>query len=428
MAQGRRPAPDVGLPVVGEAPPLLKDRGVHILAALFLLFVGSYAFAAWHYDRIRPPRPKKIHMLVYGDGVFYYSFARSILFDRDLDTTNECRYYWHDESAVEAWRSPTGKLNNYCPIGSSLLFVPFVLLIHLFVWGDGFSFAYPAAAAFGSSLLGWIAILMIYRWFRDLAVAIALWFGSNIAYYMSVEPLTSHSCSLFAVTLFTIYALRSGTGTGAWVTRGILLGLAVLVRPEHIMLAPIALRKKHMASFCTMLAVCTVVMLPQIFVWKSVSGTWISPVAGATTVLPLNVLSIMFSTRHGVFMWHPVYLVGATCAIIICRNRLGLIALLAIFGAILFYGTRTAWWGFHSFGSRYFVGLGFFFAVGLAAGAAWLRRLRWGGTLVWSICAILMLWNGSLMLLYVSRSISQSDAVPLRILLLAPIYAVRLLV
>lgn len=328
-----------------------------------------------------------------------------MIFDRDLDTTNDARFYWHDESAVDAWRAPTGMLNNYCPIGSSLLWVPFVLLVHSVVQGDGFSFPYPAAAAFGSALLAWLALVALYRRFRDLAVVVAIWLGSNLGYYMSIEALASHACSFAVVTFFFLEdrPLR----------KGILLGLAMLVRPEYALLAALV-------NWRSMI-VAAALFLPQLLVWKHVTGSWISPVAG-TAGWPVHVPEVLFSTRHGAFLWHPVYLLGALGLLAPGDRKLRWRAALVIAGAAVFYGTRHAWWGFHSFGGRYFVGLGAFFAIGLAHGAVWLRR-RW---LVWSLVAALLVWNASLLLLYVSRTISQSEAVPLETLLLAPLHALRL--
>lgn len=41
----------------------LRDRGSRALLLLFIVFVAAYASALWHYERIRPVRPKKIHLL-----------------------------------------------------------------------------------------------------------------------------------------------------------------------------------------------------------------------------------------------------------------------------------------------------------------------------------------------------------------------------
>lgn len=398
---------------------LHRDRGVRILAVLFLLFLAVYAAGAWQYDRVRPHRPKKIHLLVYGDGVFYYSFTRSILFDRDLDTTNEAAYYWHEEKAVEAWRGHDGRLKNYCPIGSSLLWMPFVVLMHLLIWGNGFSFPYPAAAAFGSSLLAWSAIVMIYRTFKDLAAVVALWFGTNLAYYMSIEPLTSHACSFFIVTLFVLQTYKSKN----WVWLGVVYGVAILVRPEHAILGLLIARRGVWPGILIGMAL----FVPQALVWKHLTGNFVSPVAGSANILPIHVHQVLFSTRHGLFLWHPIYLLAVVGMLFIPNRSWKTVTLVAVGVAALFYGTRYAWWGFHSYGSRYFVGLGVFFAAGLSALSGWMRvRLRreWP---IWAVVGIFGLWNLSLAILYLSQTISQHEAVPLADLILAPLKASRLL-
>ena len=377
---------------------------MRILTALFCGFLILYAFALYHYDRIRVAREKKIHMIVYGDAVFYYSNTRSILFDRDLDTTNEARHYWHRD-VTKGWTARTGKLNNYVPIGSSFLWIPFVGLAHLFTWGDGFSFVYPAAAAFGSALLAWIALVMIYRKCGMLIVPVALWFGTNLAYYMSLEPLTSHACAFFVVTVFALSALEPGESPRKWAGLGALLGLAMLVRTEHALLALILLPHRRAACWAAFLATAALVFLPQFLIWKHVVGSWWPPRAWASEPYPKHLLSVLFSPNHGLFLWHPVYLLGALGLFAPGPKRLRWTAGSVILGAVLFFSLRPYWHGFGSFGNRYFVGLGFFFAVGLWNGARWLRARGWRDWMLWSASGVLLLWNGVLLYFYLVKEV-----------------------
>ena len=252
----------------------------------------------------------------------------------------------------------------------------------------------------------------------------ALWFGSNLAYYMSVEALTSHACSFFVVTLFALAALDPGESPKRWAGLGLLLGLAILVRPEHALLALLLVPRWR--ALLVALPVAALVFAPQLLVWKEVTGRWFSPVAGNSEPYPRHALETLFSTRHGLFVWHPVYLLGVLGLFAPGPKRLRGMAAGVLAGATLFYGMRQTWWGFHSFGNRYFVGLGFFFAVGLANGAAWVRAKCGRAWPVWAATALLLLWNGSLFLLYATRSISQADPVPVSRLLLAPLYVTGL--
>jgi len=67
------------------------------------------------------------------DAVEYFSYLHSILFDRDLDFTNEYTYFYQeDPEGRQGFKetfldreTPTGLKNNFGPIGTALLWTPF---------------------------------------------------------------------------------------------------------------------------------------------------------------------------------------------------------------------------------------------------------------------------------------------------------------
>jgi len=57
---------------------------------------------------------------VESDGIHYYSYLRSVLFDRDLDLRNDYQ--------LLGWANPSQR--NVLPVGAPILWSPLVLLIH----------------------------------------------------------------------------------------------------------------------------------------------------------------------------------------------------------------------------------------------------------------------------------------------------------
>jgi hypothetical protein len=112
------------------------------------------------------------------DEIQYFSYLRSLWFDRDVHFENEYRYFFdrgvgrnegfHEtflERTTEAGRPP-----NFGTIGSALLWSPFYAIGDLSarlmrasgreVAVDGFSQPYIAAVAYGSAFYGFAAILL----------------------------------------------------------------------------------------------------------------------------------------------------------------------------------------------------------------------------------------------------------------------------
>ena len=160
------------------------------------------------------------------DEIQYFSYLRSLWFDRDVSFENEYRYFFERnigrgegfhatflELYTEAGRRPS-----FATIGSAILWSPFYLVgdIAARVSGapvDGFSRPYIAAVAYGSACYGFAAIVLSMSIARRLVgrgvlAGLLIWFGTPLLFYMYVSPPYSHACSAFAVALFVAVWLR----------------------------------------------------------------------------------------------------------------------------------------------------------------------------------------------------------------------------
>ena len=193
---------------------LLTARELRALIALFVLSL-----------------PAVTSRLYSSDEVQYYSYLRSIWFDRDVSFDNEYRAFYDRgvartpgfEETFLRPVTPTGRRESFATIGAALLWSPFYAVGDLVtrIWraagsdlpADGYSKFYVAAVAYGSAIYGFLAILLSIAAARKLTgsgliAGLAVWFGTPLFFYMYAAPPFSHACSAFAVALFVTVWLR----------------------------------------------------------------------------------------------------------------------------------------------------------------------------------------------------------------------------
>lgn len=191
------------------------------------------------------------------DEIQYFSYLRSLWFDRDVSFENEYRHFYERnigrgegfhatflEQHTEAGRRPS-----FATIGSALLWSPFYLIGDIVARAagynrDGFSFPYIAAVAYGSAVYGFLAVLLSIRLARRLTgrgllAGALIWFGTPLVFYMYISPPYSHACSAFAVALFVtvwLHVRESWTIRGA-IALGLSGALMAMVREQDAFLA-----------------------------------------------------------------------------------------------------------------------------------------------------------------------------------------------
>ena len=198
------------------------------------------------------------------DEVEYFSYLRSLWFDRDVSFENEYQYFYeHDIARSEGFHetflereTAAGRRVNYATMGCALLWAPFYAVADVSVRvrramgarvaADGYSKPYIAAVAYGSAFYGFAAVLLSIAAARRItgprgavASAIAVWLGTPLLFYMYVAPPFSHATSAFAVAVFVVVWLRVRE---SWSVGGVaLLGLAAaqmaMVREQDIFFA-----------------------------------------------------------------------------------------------------------------------------------------------------------------------------------------------
>ena len=162
---------------------------------------------------------------------------------------------------------------------------------------------------------------------------------------------------------------------------------------------------------------------PQAISWQILHGNFLSGPrdAGAdlTQTFTLwkspHALQILFSGRHGMFIWTPVLLVGmAGWVWLFIRGRLLDRLLLVMFLAQLWViGSWPMWWGGASFGQRFFLNHTVGFALGLAFLWGRLHDRRWKGSIA-AVLFLCLLWSGGVAVQYGLEIISREQHVSIK--------------
>ncbi|MFW6303366.1 MAG: glycosyltransferase family 39 protein, partial [Candidatus Sumerlaeota bacterium] len=286
------------------------------------------------------------------DGTRNYAYLRSVLIDGDLHFQNEFEHYAREgeyQGAVTP-DSPSGHISTPVGSGSAVLWSPFVLVAHgaalVGPWeADGYSAPYVYGVSLGSLFYGILGLALLYaillQRFGIAPASIAsaaILFGSPLWFYLYLHPSMSHACSFFLCTLmvweyekwrehprlyhFALMGLTCGLAMATRFNNGVFLLLAAgfLIRAGREQ------KVQGNERFWSFLAIGGALMglglivgfAPQAVSWKILHGSFLSGPqdAGAdlTQTFTLwkspHALQILFSGRHGLFVWTPVLFVA----------------------------------------------------------------------------------------------------------------------
>jgi hypothetical protein len=356
---------------------------------------------------------------VHGDGVGYYAFARAPLIEHSLDFTHD--YQHANESfrenrldangqPISVFRTVTGHLDNHFTVGPAILWSPFLLAAHLgvlsarafgsHVLADGFSTPYRVAMALGTAIYGFLALLISFRLARKyleerwaLLATLGIWWASSLPVYMYFNPSWSHAHSAFAVALFLWYwhETRGSRTLRQWALLGAIAGLMLDVYYANAMVffvllyealedysavfrraTPATPRVSQLVARHAVFSLITLLCLVPTFIskWIVYGGPF------ASGYVPLGqwfwtspyLLSVLFSSNHGLLSWTPLLLLAIVGIFMFWRAvpRTGGPFVLAVLAFYYFIASYPDWAGISSYGNRFFVSLTLLLILGLA--------------------------------------------------------------
>ena len=382
------------------------------------------------------------------DGVQNVVYLQSLLFDRDLDFTNDYQqYYYGNPEWFDNHFPPsdpvTGRPINLYGVGNSVLWAPLFSLGYFAWWiiapdalpASG-TFVYRYAVGIQSLLYAAIGIILLYgflkRRFGAMPAfwsAMTVWFASPLFFYAYAHGSMSHANSFFLSVLLLICYLNAASVV-RWGVLGAVAGLLVLVRfQDAVLLLFPAIgellllydKRKDLSSHlrksvprwssCVIVGLC--VLSLQCLAWNVLQGHPFSgPRAymnqGSFAAIPIHAFQVLFSSFHGLFHWHPILILGLAGLIWPLktdRNRERFLCLVTFLAVLWVVGSWSCWWAGASFGHRMFISAFPFLAYGIAVLLSHYQaegcRLR-----VWTIQILILLgilWNAGLIWQYASR-------------------------
>jgi hypothetical protein len=302
----------------------LRSRGVPRREAWPLGVLALFLVPLW-VDHAR---------VLQSDGIIYYTYLRSLLFDGDLRFANDF--------ALLGWADQL----NVLPIGAPLMWSPFVLLAHVLRQGarlfgagapTGVEPIYQAAACLATVAYGSAGLLLLpgalKRWVIPAAAfwaTVLVWLGSPLRFYLSVLPGLAHGVEFFAAVLVlrAWLRLRDRVEVRRAVLAGAACGLVFLARSQDglfLLLPAIEIgrrlfrggadRRRVLVAGAALAGAFLVVALPQVIVWQSVFQDSVliphEQIHGDQFLLSEPQLAgTLVSPRGGVFLSHPVLLVA----------------------------------------------------------------------------------------------------------------------
>lgn len=387
------------------------------------------------------PLPRADNHLIGSDGGYYYSYMRSFWVDHDVDITNDVVLY---NSRMAADNPNHLRVLYDRSIGPSLLWSPFflvaratTLLLHrsgLSIATDGYSYLEEASICISSILyvcLGMYLLFLTLSRYTDkqssLAGILAMFALTFAIYYTVLEPSMGHAVELFSVSAFLWAILGRRTETLlAWAMVGLTAGIMVVVRWQNGVFLLLVLyglfqggcnvRKLVARGLATAGSMLPIIAIQSLF-WYGSFDKAITIPQGNHFITPLapHLYEVLFSTRHGLVSWHPVFAVAMVGMCFVRPIRIGILLSLLVLLQLYVCSIVTEWWCADSFGMRRMTGtipmLSFGFAFLLSRSKRAETYKRWA---LYAAVLGLLVWNVFFMAQYRLGIIPSGDALSIR--------------
>jgi len=252
-----------------------------------------------------------LHKTVYGDGVFYYSWIRSAVIDRDVLFKNEFSHF----DVIEPVAINGTPMNKYA-IGPAMLWTPAYLWIHTILQGTGYEFPYELVVGLTSVLYAAVGLILFYRLLAtkvNLLLAsistICIAIASHLLFYGAVDPVNSHALSFFASVFFLTCLLQKQPLPAAFA-----LGIITLIRPQDVIFGIMLLPYVTKKNIFVLGLIFFLTILPQLFVWNMLTGNpFLSPYLSGDegySLLTPHLISVLFSLENGLFLYTPLFAIA----------------------------------------------------------------------------------------------------------------------
>jgi hypothetical protein len=234
--------------------------------------------------------------------------------------------------------TPTGHVLNQYTYGVALMEAPFFFVAHIYAkiagyWANGFSEPYMNAIKISSFVYALLGLMVVYRLLRRyfpsgqslLTVAI-LYVGTNMLWFALYQGGMAHLPLFFLYSLLLWFTVRvhEKKGVLSFIGLGLVGGIITVIRPTDIvcMLVPLCygvynketlhqkmiFLKQHFSRVIVLIFVFALPVLPQLFYWKMLSGSYLFYSYGAQTFnwKDPKIIEGLFYFKNGWLAYSPV--------------------------------------------------------------------------------------------------------------------------
>lgn len=398
---------------------------------IFFLFPFLLAIFLFHYFLVG--------QAVYGDGIFYWSFARSIVIDHDINVGNEILHHYSNvyNNSYQEVNYPKSiylqRDKDYrLPIGASVSWIPvmfiasgigvMISLLGFSVILNGYSNFYQIFVGIENIFFVIFGLYFVYLLLRKLydqkstfITVGLLFFASNLLYYGSFDVINSHPLTFFLSSVFVYFFFTEFVYKWyQWLIVGIFVGLLTLTRNQEIVfiILPILAIMKFVLnkkielqakiiqcikfSFFTILGM-GLVILPQLLLWQYAYGGLFKTSylkQNAFDFLHPHILGVLANPQTGLLFTSPIILIGVIGLIILAKNKkyIGVVGFLIFILEYFVIASWASWNQAASYGIRMLISTYPLVAIGLGLVIQKVIK-KYSIKLIWIIGAFLIVFN-----------------------------------
>lgn len=417
----------------------VRSRGVvaHLTLALALVALVTQYAGTLHHPRADARRGDGVYrpILAVQDGHMLYLHALTLVYDRDLDISDEIERFGRTSNE---YKTADGRPYYPSAVGTTLLWAPVLGAAHVAsavanafgadIPSHGYSYFHQRVVFATSPILAWLAAVLIFVVCRrrfggryaPLLAALATLFGTNLYYYAVERPDYGHALSAAVCAAFLAYwAVTLGRiERRRFAILGALLGACGLCRITDLTLAVVLVvemgwhlvtglrepgRKALVREAAIVSGIATaaaaLAFFPQMIAWHYQAGTGLlelPPMDGFMSLGEPRISELLFSKMNGYFATHPLTYAGTLGLLLLPRKHrlLGLGLFAAVVIEIYINACAWDWHGTGSYGNRRMI------AVSLAIGVGMCGLLHGANNLMRRVPRHLRLGVGVIVLLW----------------------------
>jgi len=392
--------------------------------------------------------------LIRSDGLAYFMWLHSLARDQDLDLENQAEQFAALNSYQVFFNEETGQYASVFPYGSAFLYLPSywmasaanrLPMFHIndsyFMQHQGATFPYGFFLMLGTNLFALLAVVLAFFSAAGLSSrgaallsSLALFLGTPLLYYATIEPYMSHVPGTLLTALIVYILVRHRQHAASWFFVGLLLGMALLVRWQLALYAiPIGLLALAKGQWRKLLLLSVGFLLlawhlPYSW-WRMFGSPWVVPAAiqGQQAFLsgPVYIREVLLSPQRGLLLWSPLTILALFGLAILFRTHraLSVTMILMFLLQVLMNASLFDWGGGWAFGMRRMTELYPVWVIGLSTvvQAAWsagttTRRgvlARWGTTFLITLAVAFGLLLFLSHLNYVNTNLAHPEGGPI---------------